>query len=166
MNKKRIGIAIAIVAILGLGFILYNQAIYSGEYVPTDDEIALRIQFDTEEDVGLLVYDYSANGSNFSGGISNADKSLIKHDELLIDVWKKEQLLWNKEQLQYSADTVELSIQFRIITEYVDPNYENVYPENLTEYLEEISFEAHFGESYSITISGDKTNGYKAVLEE
>ena len=129
MNKKRSGIAIAIIAILGLGFILYNQAIYSGEYVPTDDEIALRIQFDTKEDVGLLVYDYSANDSKFSGGISNADKSLIKHDDLLIDVW-------NKEQLQYSADTVELSIQFRIITEYVDPNYENIYPENLTKYLE------------------------------
>ena len=166
MKKKKIGIVIAIVAILGLGFILYNQTIYSGEYVPADDEIALRIQFDTEEDVGLLVYDYSANDSKFSGGISNADKSLIKHDELLMDVWKKEQLLWNKEQLQYSADTVELSIQFRIITEYVDPNYENIYPENLTKYLEKISFQARFGESYTITISGDKTKGYKAVLEE
>ena len=166
MNKKRIGIAIAIIAIFGLGFILYNQTIYSGEYVLADDEIALRIQFDTEDDVGLLVYDYSANGSKFSGGMSNADKSLIKHDDLLIDVWKKDQLLWNKEQLQYSADTVELSIQFRIITEYVDPNYENIYPENLTKYLEKISFQARFGESYTITISGDKTNGYKAVLEE
>ena len=160
MNKKRIGIAAAIAAVLGLGFILYNQMKYSGEYIPADDEIALRIQFDTEEDVGLLVYDYSANGSKQSGGISNADKSLMKHDELLIDVW-------NKEVLQCSADTVELSIQFRIITEYVEPNYENIYPEEITKYIDDpISWKAHFGESYSITITGGKTNGYKAVLEE
>lgn len=158
MNKKRIGIAIAIVAVLGLGFILYNQIIYSGKYVPADDEIALHIQLDTEEDIGLLVFDYSANGSKQSGGISNADKSLMKHDERLIEVW-------NKETLQCSADTVELSIQFRIITKYVDPNYENIYPEDITQYIDDsISWKARFGESYFITITGDKTNGYKAVL--
>lgn len=160
MKKKRIGIAIAIAAILGLGFILYNQTIYSGEYVPADDEIALCIQFDIEEDVGLLVYDYSADGSKQSGGISNADKSLLKHDERLVNVW-------NKELLHCSADTVELSIQFRIITEYVEPNYENIYPEEITKYIDNpISWQAHFGESYLITITGDTTNGYQAVLEE
>lgn len=158
MNKKRIGIAIAIVAVLGLGFILYNQMKYSGEYVPADDEIALHIQLDTGEDIGLLVFDYSANGSKQSGGISNADKSLIKHDERLTEVW-------NKEILQCSADTAELSIQFRIITKYVDPNYENIYPEDITQYIDDpISWKARFGESYSITITGDKTKGYKAVL--
>ena len=104
MNKKRIGIAIAIiVVILGLGFILYNHVVYSGEYMPDDDEIALRIQLDTEEDVGLLVYDYSANGSKQSGGMSNADKSLIKHDALLINVWNKEML-----HCSADADTVKL----------------------------------------------------------
>ena len=158
MNKKRVGIAIAVAVVLGFGFTLYKQTI-PNEYVPADDEIALYIQMDAKEDIGLLVFDYSANDHELSGGISNADKSLIKHDELLINVW-------NKEQLQYSADTVELSIQFRIITEYVDPNFENIYPDNLTEYLEKISFQAHFGESYLITISGDKTNGYKAALDE
>ena len=155
MNKKRIGIVIAMVVVLGLGFVLYKQAI-PDEYVPDDDEIALYIQLDTKEDIGLLVFDYSANGSEHSGGTSNADKSLIKHDERLINVW-------NKEMLQCSADTVELSIQFRIITEYVDPNYENIYPENLTKYLEKISFEAHFGEIYSFTITGDNISGYKIV---
>lgn len=162
MNKKRIGIAIAIVVILGLGFILYNHVVYSGEYVPDDDEIALRIQLDTEEDVGLLVYDYSANGSKQSGGMSNADKSLMKHDARLINVWNKEMLYCSAD-----ADTVKLSIQFRIITEYVEPNYENIYPEEITKYIDNtISWQAHFGESYSITITGDKTNGYRAVLEE
>ena len=156
MSKKKIGIAIAIVIVFGLGFILYNQTI-SDEYVPTDDEIALNIQLDTKEDVGLLVYDYRANGHEYSGGTSNADGSLIKHDSDIIAALKKE-------ELHSSADTVELSIQFRIITEYVAPNYENIYPDDITKYIEPVSWEAHFGESYFITITGDKANGYEAVL--
>lgn len=157
MNKKRIGTAVAIAAVLGLGFILYNQTI-SDEYVPADDEIALYIQLDTEEDIGLLVFDYSANGSEQSGGISNADKSLMKHNERLIEVW-------NKETLQCSSDTVELSIQFRIITKYVDPNFENIYPEDITKYIDgPLSWNADFGQAYFITITGDQANGYQAVL--
>ena len=162
MNKKKIGIVVAIAAVLGLGFLLYKQAI-SDEYVPADDEIALCIQLDTKEDIGLLVFDYSINGFEYSGGMSNADQSLMKHDERLIVVWNRETY---KKALQSSSDTAELSIQFRIITEYVDPNYENIYPENITKSLEKISFEAHFGESYFVTITGDATNGYEAVLEE
>ena len=146
---------IAIVLVLGTGFVLYKQII-SSDYIPADDEIALYIQLDTKEDIGLLVFDYSANGTNQSGGMSNADKSLIKHDERLINVW-------NKETLQCSSDTVDLSIRFRIITEYITPNYENIYPEELTKYLEEISFEAHFGETYSFTITGDNISGYKVI---
>ena len=55
---------------------------------------------------------------------------------------------------------INLTIQFRIITEYVDPNYENVYPDSLTRALAPISFEARFGESYSFDITGDSINGY------
>lgn len=156
MNKKKIGIVIAIVIVLGLGLIFYNQ-MFPDEYVPADDEIALHIQLDTKEDVGLLVYDYRADNHEYSGGTSNADGSLIKHDSDNI-------VVWNKEELNSSSDTVEFSIQFRIITEYVTPNYENVYPENITKYIKPISFEAYFGESYFITISGDKTTGYKVTL--
>lgn len=157
MKKKRIGIGIAIVVILGLGFILYQQTI-PGDYVPAEDEIALYIQLDVKEDIGLLVFDYSANGSKQSGGTSNADKSLMKHDELLINVW-------NQETLQCSAETVELSIRFRIITEYADPNYDNIYPADITKYVDNpISWTARFGESYFITITGDQTNGYTAVF--
>ncbi|MCI8559167.1 MAG: hypothetical protein HFI19_15715 [Lachnospiraceae bacterium] len=160
MNKKKTGIAVAIAAVLGLGSILlYNHQTFSGEYVPADDEIALHIQLDTEEDIGLLVFDYRADDHEYSGGTSNADRSLIKHNSDNIVVWKKE-------TLNSSSDTVELSIQLRIITEYVEPNYENIYPENITQYVNPISWEARFGESYFITITGSKANGYKAVLEE
>lgn len=158
MNKKITGIAIAMVVVLVLCFILYNQSI-SDEYVPADDEIALHIQLDTKEDVGLLVFDYRADDHEYSGGTSNADKSLIKHNSDNI-------VVWNKQQLNSSSDTVELSMQIRIITEYVDPNYENIYPENITRYIDPISWEARFGESYFVTITGDKTSGYKAVLDQ
>ena len=45
-------------------------------------------------------------------------------------------------------------------------NYENIYPEDITKYIDPISWKAHFGESYFITITGGKTNGDKAVYED
>ena len=154
--KKIIGMAAAAVIVLGLSLVIYNQII-PDEYVLADDEIALHLKLDTEEDVGLLVYDYRAGGHEYSGGISNADGSLIQHDSDNI-------VVWNREELNLSSDPFELTMQLRIITEYVAPNYENVYPDDITKYMEPISWEAHFGESYFITITGDKANGYKAVL--
>ena len=155
MKKTILGMIAAIVIVLGLSLAGYNQII-PDEYVPAADEIALHIQLDVEEDIGLLVYDYRADGHEYSGGISNADGSLIKHDSDNI-------VVWNKEELHHLSDTFGLSMQFRIITEYVTPNYENVYPDDITKYIAPISWEAHFGESYLITITGDKMNGYKAV---
>ena len=148
--------AAAAVIVLGLSLVIYNQII-PDEYVLADDEIALHLKLDTEEDVGLLVYDYRAGGHEYSGGISNADGSLIQHDSDNI-------VVWNREELNLSSDPFELTMQLRIITEYVAPNYENVYPDDITKYMEPISWEAHFGESYCITITGDQTNGYQAVL--
>ena len=120
-----------------LGLIFYSQ-MRSEEYAPADNEIALHIQLDTKEDIGLLVYDYRADGQEYSGGTSNADRSLIKHDS---DVF----VVWSQEELDTTSDEVKLSIQFRIITEYVNPNYENVYPESITKYANPLSLEARFG---------------------
>ena len=158
MSKKKIGMILAIAAVLGLAFIAY-QCRKPDEYIPADDEIALHIQLDTEQAVGLLVYDYCADGHTYSGGISNADRTLIKRDSENI-------VVWNKEELNNPSDPFELSMQFRIITEYVEPNFENIYPDDITKYVEPILWEAHFGESYYITITGDKTAGYKAALGE
>lgn len=156
MVKKIIWCVVVIVVVPSLVFIAYKQ-MNSNEYVPTEDEIALHIQFDTEEAVGLLIYDYCASGHTYSGGISNADGTLINNDSEII-------VVWNKEELNTSSDTFELSMQFRIITEYVTPNYENIYPDDITKCLEPISWEAHFGESYFITIIGDIVTGYAAAL--
>lgn len=156
---KKIGIAIVTIIVLALGaIIMYNQTI-SGEYTPADDEIVLNIQLDTKEDIGLLIYDYCANDHQYSGGMSNADRSLLKRDEKLV-------VVWNKQALNEPSSNVELSVQFRIITEYVDPNYENIYPEEITQYLAPISWGAHLGGAYCVTITGDKVNGYTAVLNE
>ena len=158
MKKWTIAIPVATVIVLGLSLVVSNLII-PNEYVPADDEIALHIQLDTEEDIGLLVYDYRADGHEYSGGISNADGSLIQHDS-------DNMIVWNKEELNNPSDTFELSMRFRIITEYVAPNYENVYPDDITRYMEPISWEARLGESYYIAITGDKANGYQAVLNE
>ena len=154
--KKMIGIVAVIVIVLGLSLVICNQII-PDEYGPADDEIVLHLRLDTEEDVGLLVYDYRADSHEYSGGISNADGSLIQHDSDNI-------VVWNREELNHPSDSFEVSMQFRIITGYVAPNYENVYPDDITKYMEPISWEAHFGESYFITITGDKINGYKGIL--
>ncbi len=157
MNIKKIVITIVAAITLVLGFLLYKQ-IFFDEYKPADDEIALHVQMNTEEDIGLLVFDYYADDAEFSGGISNADKTLIKNSDDIV-------IVLNKQELNSSYNDVELEIYFRIITEYVNPNYENIYPENITQYIDTpISWKANFGEEYFITITGDKANGYKAVL--
>lgn len=158
MNKKRIGISIAVFAALALAFILYTL-IFPANYVPADDEIALHIQLDTKEDFGLLVYDYSADGHAYSGGTSNVDGSYIRHDSDII-------VVLGQEELNAAASPVELSIQFRIITDYVAPNYENIYPDAITKYLEPIAWNAQLGKSYYIVITGDRTNGYKAARKQ
>lgn len=42
--------------------------------------------------------------------------------------------------------------------------YGNVYPEDITKALEPIAWEARFGQTYTIAITGDRANGYQAVL--
>nr|WP_072515008.1 hypothetical protein [Ndongobacter massiliensis] len=155
--KKRIFITLAVFCFLAFGYVIHEY-IKPSEYIPTQDEIALKIQFNVKEDIGLLVFDYVVNGHEFSSGIANTDRSLIKHDEQIIHVW-------NKEELQAGSGPLDLSIKFRIITEYMDPNFENSYPEELTKVLEPIFWKAEFGKMYEIIISGDKINGYTAGLK-
>ena len=128
MKKKIFAGILALAAVLALVCIIFAQG-GSGAYVPAADEIALRIQFDTKEDVG-----------------------------------SENMVVWNREELESTADALALWIRFRVITEYVTPNFENVYPEDITKALEPIAWEARFGQTYTIIITGDRTNGYQAVL--
>lgn len=152
--KKKIGIGIAIAAMIGLIFLLYDC---HDRYEPSGDEIAIHVKLDTKEDIGLLIFDYCVDGRDYSGGTSNADGSMIRHDS-------DDYLVWNREELDSASEAVQLAVRFRIITEHVTPNYDNIYPEEITRYLDPINFDARFGEMYSVTITGDKTNGYQVVL--
>lgn len=159
MNKKKMKISVAIVIVFVLGALLYSK-MSSNEYKVADDEIAMHIQLDTKEDIGLIVFDYIVDGHEYSGGIANADKSLLRHNS-------KEIQVWNKQELNTSSDSVDISMHFRIITEYVDPNYENIYPNDITKNIElPISWNAKFGEEYFVTITGDNQNGYIVELNK
>ena len=59
--KKHIIIVVCVAVFLLLavpaGIIAYNR-LFPDEYIVAEDEIALRVQLDTAEDIGLLVYDF------------------------------------------------------------------------------------------------------------
>lgn len=157
MKNKKI-IIISIFVILFLSYFIYNR-FFPSEYVAPEDEIVLRIKLDLKEDIGLIVYDYKIEGHEYSGGMSNADKSLIRHNEELICG------LIDKEHVESDADEVDIEMNFRIITEYVDPNFENVYLEEITKRLDAIKWKAIYGNIYNIIITGDKIEGYQIILE-
>ena len=102
-------------------------------YIVLQARIGLNIEF--SEDIGLIIIDYDVNGSKGSGGISNADKTMIKHDELLI-------YTLSKSDFNNLTNIENLSIQLKIVTKYVEPNYDNVYPDEYTIPIDTISLKA------------------------
>ena len=66
-----------------------------------ENEIALQIQLDLKENVGLLISDSDIDGEEERGGISNADKTMLKKDDLIY--WSID-----KQHYETAADTVEL----------------------------------------------------------
>ncbi|MBR0138389.1 MAG: hypothetical protein IJM15_08250 [Erysipelotrichaceae bacterium] len=156
--KKLVIILLVLLAAVMFGLYVYGSKPYSvGE-----DEIALYIKMDVKEDVGLIVMDYSFDDYKYSGGIANADKSMIKHGTEIIYVWSRQEF---EDRGDVFGDRVKIGITFRIITEYIDPNYENDYPEELTAYLDPIEFETDFGKAYNAIFTGDKVNGYSVKLQ-
>lgn len=157
MNRK---FRIALVLTLCLALTLFGcNKTESESYKPAEDEIALQIQLKFKEDIGLLIVEYESNRTGGSGGTCNADKTLLKHDSLLIySIYQQ--------SFDNPTEVKNLSLKFSIITEYVDPNYENIYPEELTIPMDAISLDVNFGETYYITISGYKKNGYTAILTQ
>ncbi len=157
--KKKICISVIVLVVLLLAFLASRIWIFSQPYKLAKDEIMLVIKLDLKEDIGLLILDNKMNGKETSGGTSNADRSMLKHDEVLY--WRM-----NKKEYANPEGTTELSVHFRVVTEYCTPNYENIYPEEYVVWLDPLTFNVDFGETYNITITGDKENGYQAVLDE
>lgn len=153
-NLKKIILVLFIV--VACYFIFQNQR--AMEYEPKDDEIKIKFQLSTDEDIGLIVFDYTANDHEFSGGISNANGSLLQKNSTEIQVF-------NQEELHTKSDEVTLSMHFRIITNYVKPNFENIYPEDLTKVINPpITWNAKFHNTYTIVITGNHKQGYQAKL--
>ena len=156
--KKIVITVLAVVAVLAIAVIFaFHRTDQPSEI--NENEIALQIQLDLKEDVGLLIIDSDIDGQKESGGISNADKTMLKKDDLIY---------WSIDKQHYEtvSDMVELLLNFTVITKYCDPNYENIYPEEYTMPMKSITFTAKFGDAYSIRITGDKVNGYQAIMEQ
>ncbi|MBQ9037840.1 MAG: hypothetical protein IJ115_10350 [Erysipelotrichaceae bacterium] len=160
MRKRRI--VTAIVGVAALLVVLFAIVISNSNSGPTytKDEIGLQIQLDLNEDIGLFIIHSDIDGNLESGGVSNANKSLLKKNELLF--WTL-----SREYYENMPDTVDLKLKFDIVTEYYEPNYENIYPEESVVPVDgEVSLNATFGEVYKIKVTGDKVNGYRATIEQ
>ena len=144
-------------SLLLLVFLLYAGSCFDRPPQPAGNEILLKIRLDLREDIGLLLIDHSVDGKEGSGGMSNADKSLLRRDELLY---------WSFEKSpDDTAETAEVAVRFTVVTEYADPNFDNIYPEETMIALEPLSFSARYGNTVSIRIEGDRETGYRAILE-
>lgn len=80
--KKIVITVLAVVAVLAIAVIFaFHRTDQPSEI--NENEIALQIQLDLKEDVGLLIIDSDIDGQKESGGISNADKTMLKKDDLI-----------------------------------------------------------------------------------
>lgn len=60
---------------------------------------------------------------------------------------------------------MDIKLLFTIVTEYFEPNYDNIYPEEYMIPIDVISFKADFGKTYYVTITGNRSDGYHAAIE-
>ncbi|MCF0121434.1 MAG: hypothetical protein HUJ65_07325 [Oscillospiraceae bacterium] len=149
----------ATAAVLAAVCVFLSGLLFPRGYTPAADEIAVHLELDTQEDIGLLFFSYTADGRDYGGGISNADGSMIKPGDDL--VW-----VINRGDLGSEGDSVGLTVRFGFTTEYVTPNFENVYPEDITVYVNNtVSRQLRFGAEYYVTITGGGA-GYTAALTE
>ena len=155
--KRKIKVLILIILALLIAFAVVK--IGTNDDAPPqaeNDEIKVNIRLDLDEDIGLLLFSYDVNGTEGSGGVSNADQSMLKKDS--------KDLYWSfyKEELETAADTVDMKLSFTVVTEYFEPNYDNNYPKEYMIPMDAFLLQVNFGETYYVTIKGSKANGYHA----
>lgn len=155
MKKKTAVILIGIVLVSAvLLLLLCSRTVHKND----EHEIRLEIQLDLDEDIGLFLIESDFGGITASGGSSNADKTMLgRHDVLY---WSLE-----KEHYETVPGASELTLRFTVVSEYCDPNYENIYPEKYLIPVGEITFPADFDKTYFIRVSGSKMGGYHIVME-
>ncbi len=159
--KKNIKVSILVILALLIVFAVVKIGmIDDAPQQAEDDEIKVNIRLDLDEDIGLFLISYDVNGAEGSGGVSNADHSMLKKDS--------KDLYWSfyKEQLETDTDAADVKLSFTVVTDYFEPNYDNNYPEEYMIPMDAISFHANFGETYYVTIKGSKVNGYQVFIGE
>ena len=157
MKNKAGAVMIVCISAL-LAFALNGCGVFSDPPpVPDDDEIIVRITLDLKQDIGLLLTDHTVDGHKGGGGMSNADRTMIKRDDVLY--WS-----FKKSEYGITEDKADLTLKFTVVTEYFEPNYENIYPEECLVPMNEIHFTAEFGKIYDAVITGSSENGYSARL--
>ena len=124
-----------------------------------EDKISLQIQLDLEEDIGLFLREAEAPGFSVTGGQSNADRTLIRRDELLYDSF-------TRRQFETPDEPKKISIRFSVVTEYMDPNFENNYPDELVRSLDPVTVSACFGDTVRIVVHGGRDSGYWAEVAD
>lgn len=154
--KKRIAMAVVIIGMAGILFLI----LYSRPYDPSSEQIAFRVYMHTDEDIGLLVYDYQINDHMYSGGISNADRSMIRKDS------DDNYIVLNRTELDDAEEPVHVKLSFRIITEYTDPNFENIYPEEITESIAPMDLTVSYGQMINLYITGNRDDGYQSGMKK
>ncbi|MBO4392037.1 MAG: hypothetical protein J5816_01900 [Clostridia bacterium] len=123
-----------------------------------EDSISVVIRLDLNEDIGLLLTEWTVNGQSGMSCTGNADRSMIKRNDILD--WS-----FDRQFLESPADTAEVTLIFTVVTEYFDPNYDFDYPEECKIPMNAVSFTGTFGETYYVSVTGDNVNGYSATLE-
>ena len=154
MHHKKIIFLIILLSINLCLIIIKNNKV--DETKTSDDEIILQINLDVPKDFGLLLIEYETKDASGSGGVSNANKSLIKHNDNLT-------YSLSKQDFNNASDITDLTLTFKIVTEYVEPNYEDNYLASLSFTLNPVQINAHYGNTYHITITSDE-NSYQAIL--
>lgn len=154
MHHKKIIFLIILLSIISCLIINKNNKV--DETKTSDDEIILQINLDVSKDFGLLLIEYETKDASGSGGVSNANKSLIKHNDNLT-------YSLSKQDFNNASDITDLTLTFKIVTEYVEPNYEDNYLASLSFTLNPVQINAHYGNTYHITITSDE-NSYQAIL--
>ena len=120
--------------------------------------ITVEIRLDLEEDIGLLLTAWDVNGQTGMSGASNADRSMISRSGT--EYWSFDQQFPDR-----PAGTADLKLQFIIVTEYFEPDYDFDYPEEYCMRTDAVSFKADFGRTYTVVITGSMADGYQARLE-
>ena len=146
-----------------LSSLIAERSLRRAGFVPgfeaDEDKITLQIQLDLQEDIGLFLREAEAPGFSVVGGQSNADRTLIRRDELLYDSFTR----W---QFETPGEPKEITLRFSVVTEYVDPNFENDYPDELVTSLDPVTVSARFGDTVRIVVHGGHDTGYWAELAD